>query len=76
MAIEQPRLIDEPTLSVADLCAGIGRALRRAYPDAVWVRGEIANTRLLPQGHVFFDLVDPEDGTRKWARKRVPIPVS
>jgi exodeoxyribonuclease VII large subunit len=59
VAIEQTRLIDEPTLSVAELCAGIGRALVRAYPDAVWVRGEIANKRALPKGHVFFDLVDP-----------------
>ena len=50
--------MEEPTLSVGELCAGIGRAVRRAYPEAVWVRGEIANKRLLPQGHVFFDLVD------------------
>jgi exodeoxyribonuclease VII large subunit len=58
VAIEQPRLVEEPTLSVGELCAGIGRAVSRAYPEAVWVRGEIANKRLLPQGHVFFDLVD------------------
>ena len=58
--------MEEPTLSVGDLCAGIGRALRRAYPEAVWVRGEIANKRLLPQGHVFFDLVDAggDEGAR------------
>ncbi|MGH9117499.1 MAG: exodeoxyribonuclease VII large subunit [Acidimicrobiales bacterium] len=64
VAVEQPRLIEEPTMTVADLCAGIGRALARAYPEAVWVRGEIANKHLSPQGHVFFDLVDGDGGAR------------
>jgi exodeoxyribonuclease VII large subunit len=58
--VEQPRLIEEPTLSVAELCAGIGRALGRAYPDPLWVRGEIANKHASPHGHVFFDLLDPD----------------
>jgi exodeoxyribonuclease VII large subunit len=62
VAIEQPRLIEEPTLTVAELAAGIGRVLGRAFPEAVWVRGEIANKHTSPQGHVFFDLVDPEAG--------------
>jgi exodeoxyribonuclease VII large subunit len=57
---EQPRLIDEPTLSVAELCAGIGRVLGRAYPEPLWVRGEVANKHSSAHGHVFFDLLDPD----------------
>jgi exodeoxyribonuclease VII large subunit len=60
--MEQPSLVEEPTLTVADLCAGVGRVLARAFPDAVWVRGEIANKHASPHGHVFFDLVDASGG--------------
>jgi len=77
VAIEQPRLIEEPTLTVADLCAGIGRTLARAFPEAVWVRGEIANKHLSPQGHVFFDLVDEEGGASirvvLWRKDRMVV---
>src|SRR3954470_19508643 len=48
---------DEPTMSVAELNAGIGTALSRAFPDEVWVRGEIANLNRPASGHVYFDLV-------------------
>jgi exodeoxyribonuclease VII large subunit len=60
--MEQPSLVEEPTLTVADLCAGVGRVLARAFPEAVWVRGEIANKHASPHGHVFFDLVDASGG--------------
>ncbi|MGH9244979.1 MAG: exodeoxyribonuclease VII large subunit [Acidimicrobiales bacterium] len=60
MAVEQPRLIEEPTLSVGELCAGIGRVLGHAFPDDVWVRGEVANKHASPRGHVFFDLLDSD----------------
>ena len=52
------RLFDEePTLTVAELNAGIGAVLGRAFPDEVWVRGEIANISRPASGHVYFDLV-------------------
>ncbi len=44
-------------MSVAELSAGIGTTLARAFPDEVWVRGEIANLSRPPSGHVYFDLV-------------------
>ena len=50
----------EPTLTVAELNAHIGTVLGRAFPDEVWVRGEIANLSRPPSGHVYFDLVDGE----------------
>ena len=42
---------------MAELNAGIGAALSRAFPEEVWVRGEIANLNRPPSGHVYFDLV-------------------
>jgi exodeoxyribonuclease VII large subunit len=61
---EQPALFDEPTLSVSALSEGIGRALARAFPDEVWVRGEIANLSRTGWGHVYFDLVEDESSLR------------
>lgn len=54
----QDRLFsDEPTFSVGELNQSIGLALGRAFPDEVWVRGEIANLSRPASGHVYFDLV-------------------
>jgi exodeoxyribonuclease VII large subunit len=55
--MQEPQFTEEPTMSVADLSAGIGAVLTRAFPDEVWVRGEIANLNRAPSGHVYFDLV-------------------
>jgi exodeoxyribonuclease VII large subunit len=55
--MQQPLFSEEPTMSVAELNAGIGTVLSRAFPDEVWVRGEIANLNRPPSGHVYFDLV-------------------
>jgi exodeoxyribonuclease VII large subunit len=53
----QAPMFEEPTLTVAELSTSIGRALTRAFPDEVWVRGEIANLSRRAQA-VYFDLVD------------------
>jgi exodeoxyribonuclease VII large subunit len=55
--MQQPLFSEEPTMSVAELNAAIGAVLSRAFPDEVWVRGEIANLNRPPSGHVYFDLV-------------------
>src|SRR4051794_10846940 len=62
MAEQAPLFAQEPTYSVAELSAGIGAALSRAFPDEVWVQGEIANLQRPASGHVYFDLVG--DGCR------------
>src|SRR3954454_5334368 len=62
MAEQAPLFAQEPTYSVAELSAGIGAALSRAFPDEVWVLGEIANLSRPGSGHVYFDLVG--DGCR------------
>jgi len=36
----------EPTLSVLELTTGLREALRRSFPDEVWVRGEVQNPKL------------------------------
>jgi exodeoxyribonuclease VII large subunit len=67
--MQEPLFIQEPTMSVAELNAGIGAALSRAFPEEVWVRGEIANLNRPPSGHVYFDLVgdDCALGVTLWA---------
>jgi len=55
--MQQPLFTDEPTMSVAELNTAIGAVLTRAFPEEVWVRGEIANLSRPPSGHVYFDLV-------------------
>ncbi len=47
----------EPTWSVSEIGEAVAGALRRAFPDEVWLRGEIRN---LKRGQmVWFDLVEP-----------------
>lgn len=54
----------EPTLSVTELADRIGNALRAAFRDEVWVRGEIRDLTRARSGHVYFTLVDPDvEGT-------------
>lgn len=55
--MQQPLFVDEPTWSVVELSQAVGLAVGRAFPDEVWVSGEIANLQRPPSGHVYFDLV-------------------
>jgi len=50
---------DAPTYSVAELARRIVYALEDAFPDDVWVTGEISGLNRSRGGHVYFDLVDP-----------------
>jgi exodeoxyribonuclease VII large subunit len=51
-----------PTWSVVELGEAITAALRRSFPDQVWVRGEIRNLNRSNTGTVWFDLVEPAPG--------------
>ena len=54
----------EPTLSVSELSDRIGYAVRSAFHDEVWVRGEIRDLNRARSGHVYFTLIDPDvEGT-------------
>ncbi len=52
--------VEEHTYGVTELGRVVTRAVQRAFPDEVWVRGEIQNLSRPASGHVYFDLVDPE----------------
>jgi exodeoxyribonuclease VII large subunit len=54
--------IPEATFSVTELADAIGNALRAAFRDEVWVRGEIRDLSRPHSGHVYFTLTDPEGG--------------
>jgi exodeoxyribonuclease VII large subunit len=59
---------DPDTFTVSGLSAAVGRAVSQAFPDQVWVRGEIRDLQRPQSGHVFFSLVDPDD-----ERVRMPV---
>jgi exodeoxyribonuclease VII large subunit len=46
----------------------VTRVIRRAFPEEIWVRGEIRDLNRAPSGHVYFNLADPEAGD-------APVPV-
>ncbi len=57
-------LFDDPfvgtaTMSVRDLTQIVALALDQAFPDDVWVIGEISGLNRSATGHVYFDLVEP-----------------
>ena len=49
----------ESTFTVTELGDAIGNALRAAFRDEVWVRGEIRDLSRPQSGHVYFTLCDP-----------------
>ncbi len=51
--------MQEATFTVADLTRSAARAIARAFPDPVWVQGEIRDLSRSSRGHVYFSLVDP-----------------
>ena len=53
---------DEPTWSVAEVGEALAVALRRAFPEEVWVRGVIRNLSRGRGGIVWFDLIEPAPG--------------
>ncbi len=52
------------TWTVAELSAHIGRVVASALPGDVWVQGQIRNLSRAPNGHVYFQLVEPCDTGR------------
>ena len=47
-------------LSITEFYSRVDRALRTAFPDELWITGEIRSMKVLPRGHCFIDLVDPD----------------
>lgn len=51
----------DDTYTVAELSRVVARAVARAFPDEIWVEGEIRDLARSRNGHVYFSLVDPDD---------------
>ena len=47
------------TYDVAELIGRLGDLVEDAFPDDVWIRGQIRNLSKSRKGHVYFDLVTP-----------------
>jgi exodeoxyribonuclease VII large subunit len=47
-----------PTFRVSELAGAIGAAVRKGFPEEVWVRGEIDSLSRSAAGHFYFDLVE------------------
>jgi exodeoxyribonuclease VII large subunit len=63
--VSEPRLFEvESTVTVGELSNQIGRALKRGFPDEIWVKGQIRNLSGSRAGHRYFDLVDPVESGR------------
>jgi exodeoxyribonuclease VII large subunit len=56
-------------LSIAELYERVDRAVRSAFPDDVWITGEVRSMNVLRNGHCFLDLVDPTQGDDPGAPK-------
>ncbi|MDQ2650965.1 MAG: exodeoxyribonuclease VII large subunit [Actinomycetota bacterium] len=52
----------EPTFTVTELSDRIGNAVRAAFRDEVWVRGEIRDLSRPQSGHVYFTLTEAGEG--------------
>ncbi|HXY93199.1 MAG TPA: exodeoxyribonuclease VII large subunit [Acidimicrobiia bacterium] len=61
----------EPTFSVGELTTQVSDALRRAFPEQVWVRGEVQNLKRYSSGHTYFSLVEKGTGTGDKMRARL-----
>ena len=57
----------EPTYSVSELAASVGRTISRAFPHEIWVQGEIRDLSRAASGHVYFTLLDPEEPSNNGA---------
>ena len=53
---------EEHTFSVGELTTGVGDAVRRAFPEQVWVKGEVQNLKRHSNGHTYFALVEKAVG--------------
>lgn len=50
------------TYTVADLARAIGQVVGRAFPEEIWVQGEIRDLSRASSGHVYFTLLDTDAG--------------
>jgi len=49
------------SVTVRELCDVVDQTINTLFPDEIWVRGAISGLKRSANGHVYFDLVDPDD---------------
>jgi len=57
------------TWNVSEVCQGIADLFEQTFPEEIWVRGEVQGYRVSPQGHAYFDLLEPTKDKRGAAAK-------
>lgn len=63
-----------PSFTVAQLNDHINNTVAQAFPDDIWVEGEISNLTRARSGHVYFDLIEPTPpGTSATAKLAVVL---
>ena len=50
-------------MTVRQLCDVVEQAVNTLFPDEIWVRGAISGLKRSANGHVYFDLVDPDEAS-------------
>jgi exodeoxyribonuclease VII large subunit len=61
------------TFTVRALCQAIGTTLDDAFSEEVWVEGAISGLTRSPNGHAYFDLVEPSDDAGALAEAVLPV---
>jgi exodeoxyribonuclease VII large subunit len=61
------------TFTVRELCNALSAAITSTFPDEVWVKGSISSLTRSPNGHVYFDLVEPADDLGSVAQGVLPV---
>lgn len=61
------------TFTVKELCARFQDAIRHRFPDEIWVQGAISGLTRSGNGHVYFDLVDPNGELGRSTDAVVPV---
>ncbi len=61
------------TWTVSEVCQGVTDLFEQTFPEEIWVRGEVQGYRVSPQGHAYFDLLEPTDQKRKKAKAKIPV---
>ena len=65
--------VNQGTLTVAELCSLIRAVIEQTMPDDVWVEGEISGIHRARNGHVYFDLVEPGEGSGATPVATMPV---
>lgn len=65
--------MEEPTFTVPEIAAELASLVVKAFPEDVWVRGQIRDLSRPPSGHVYFTLVDPAAGSMSAQPAQLPV---